>query len=178
MKKLKIGIIGCANIAQKHMIPAINIMDEFELIAVSSRSKDKADQFAKRFSCEGIDGYEKLFRRNDIDAVYIPLPTGLHEEWVIKALQSGKHVLSEKSLSVSFSSTRKIVTVAKLCKRFVMENLMFQYHSQHTFVRNMIKENQIGKIRFFTGSFGFPPVNNNSFRYNRYLGGGSLLDAI
>ena len=176
MKKLRIGIIGCANIAQKYMIPAINAMDEFESPIISSRSKKKAIQFGKIFSCECIEGYEKLLQ-SDIDAVYIPLPTGLHEEWIIKALKNGKHVLSEKPLSTSFSSAKKIVTLAKSCQLLIMENLMFQYHLQHTFVKKIIGENQIGEIRFFTGSFGYPPMDNKSFRYDNCLGGGSLLEA-
>ncbi len=177
MKKIRIGVIGCANVAERCMIPAIKALTDFELIAVASRTKEKAETFAEKFSCEAIEGYSNLINRDDIDAVYIPLPTGLHEEWIINALNKGKHVLAEKSLAPDYISARKIIDEAESCQLLVMENYMFQYHSQHAFVQQLIKDGEIGEMHFFKSSFGFPPRSKNDIRYNKKLGGGALLDA-
>jgi predicted dehydrogenase len=159
------------------MMPAIKATNEFELIAVASRTKEKAETFAEKFSCEAIEGYSNLLSRDDIDAVYIPLPTGLHEEWIIKTLKKGKHVLAEKSLATDYISAMKIINEAESRQLLVMENYMFQYHNQHSFVQKLIKDGEIGDVHFFKSSFGFPPRSKDDIRYSKKLGGGALLDA-
>ncbi|CAF4884080.1 unnamed protein product [Rotaria sp. Silwood1] len=100
---MNIGVLGCANIAMRSVIPAIKSITDFKLIAVASRAKEKAAEYAEKFQCEAIEGYDNLIERKDIDALYIPLPTGLHLEYVIKALESGKHVIAEKSLGMNYT---------------------------------------------------------------------------
>ena len=175
--KIKIGVMGCANVAERCMIPAIKATSEFELIAIASRTKEKADSFADKFSCEAIEGYSNLLNRDDIDVVYIPLPPGLHEEWIINALNKGKHVLAEKSLAIDYTSVKKIINEAETGQLLVMEDFMFQYHRQHAFVKELISDGEIGEIRFFKSSFGFPPRSKDDIRYSKKLGGGALLDA-
>jgi len=177
MKKIRIGVIGCANVAERYMMPAIKATNEFELTAVASRTKEKAETFADKFSCEAIEGYAKLIDRDDIDAVYIPLPTGLHEEWIINALNKGKHVLAEKSLTTDYTSAKRIINEAETRQLLVMEDLMFPYHRQHAFVEKLIRDGAIGDIHFFKSSFGFPARSKDDIRYNKVLGGGALLDA-
>ncbi len=175
--KLRIGVLGCADIADRSMIPAVKEAEEFELIAVASRSEEKAVQFANKFNCEPIRGYENIINRKDIDALYIPLPTGLHEEWVTKALHEKKHLLVEKSFAVDDVSAKIMTDLAILNKCVVMEDFMFQYHSQHQFVFDLLNNNELGDIRVFRSSFGFPPMDHNNFRYDNKLGGGCLLDS-
>ncbi len=147
------------------------------MVAVASRTKEKAAHFAQKFSCEAIKGYSNLINIDDIDAVYIPLPTGLHEEWIINALNKGKHVIAEKSLATDYTSARRIINEAKNRQLLVMEDFMFTYHHQHAFVKKLIREGEIGDIHFFKSSFGFPPRSEGDIRYNKKLGGGALLDA-
>ena len=177
MKKIKIGVIGCANVAERYMIPAIKATSGLELKAIASRSKEKAVFFADKFSCDAVVGYSQLLDRSDIDAVYVPLPIALHEEWIMKALKKGKHVLSEKSLTTDYTSAKKIIDEAQSRQLLLMEDFMFQYHRQHAFVRKLIKDGEIGGIHFFKSSFGFPPRGKDDIRYDKKLGGGALLDA-
>lgn len=177
MSKLKIGVLGCASIAKRSVIPAIKNIAEYELIAIASRTKDKADEFAQEFNCEAIVGYQNLLDRNDISVIYMPLPTGLHEEWVVKALEAGKHILIEKSLAMNYDSAHKMVGLAREKGLLIMENFMFLYHKQHQFVKDLIDKGEIGELRCFRSSFGFPPLDEDNFRYSKELGGGALLDA-
>lgn len=177
MNKLKIGVLSCANIAKRSVVPAILAIPELELVAIASRTEQKAKEFASAFNCEAVVGYQQLLDRKDIDAIYMPLPTGLHEEWVLKALEAGKHILIEKSLAMSYASAQVMVQKAKEKGLLIMENFMFLYHGQHTFVKDLIAQNKIGELRCFRSSFGFPPLANDNFRYNKALGGGALLDA-
>lgn len=176
-QKIKIGVLGCANIAVKSVIPAILSSNLYELVAVCSRTKEKAEKLANLFQCEAIEGYENIINRKDIEALYIPLPTGLHKEWVLKSLQSNKHVLVEKSLAMNYSEAKEMVHAAQSRQLLIMENFMFQYHNQHQLVKKLISEGKIGELRCFRSSFGFPPLDKNNFRYNQQLGGGALLDA-
>lgn len=178
MKKIKIGIIGCASIAKRMVIPAIkNLSNIFNLVAIASRSEDKSSQFAKEFNTLPIKGYENLIDRDDIDAVYIPLPTGLQHEWITKALLAKKHVIAEKSLSLNYSTTQQIIELAKSRDRLVMENFMFKYHKQHEVAWENIRTDNLGSLKLFRSQFGFPPLDRNNFRYDKNLGGGALLDA-
>ena len=177
MKRLRIGVLGCANIAKRMMIPAIRSMEEWELAAAASRSLEKAKRFAEKFNCEPVEGYEPLLEREDINAVYIPLPNGLHYEWGMKALGKKKHCLVEKPMACDYASAKHMVETARQHQVSLFENFMFVYHSQHDFIREKLKNNEIGEIRCFRSSFGFPPLPRDNIRYDKTLGGGALLDA-
>ena len=90
---LKVGLIGCANTALKNFIPSIQISDFAKLEFIASRSSTKANEWAKRFHCERFGSYDEIVE-SDVDIIYMPLPVGLHEEWIIKAARSGKHLKS------------------------------------------------------------------------------------
>jgi predicted dehydrogenase len=171
---IKIGVMGCANIAARSVIPAIKGNASFQLVAVASRDSKKAEALATEVGCRAITGYEHLLSA-DVDAVYVPLPTGLHDEWVSKCLEAGKHVFVEKSFGISYAATRRMAERAKQKGLVIMEDFMFLYHRQHAFLLKMIREGTIGRVRNFRASFGFPPLPHRNFRYAKALGGGALL---
>ena len=179
MKRIRIGILGCANIAHRSMIPALlSIPDKFEVVAVASRTLEKASAFAQDFGCEAIAPYEAMLERKDIDALYIPLPTGLHKEWINKALCAGKHVYAEKSIAFSLADAEEMIHNAREHQVSLMEGFMFQYHTQNLKVKEMSENGAVGDIRYFMGSFGFPPFPDaDNFRYDREVGGGAVFDA-
>lgn len=176
--KIRIGVMGCASIAKRSMLPAIKSLPGiFELVAIASRTEEKAVELAAIFDANPIMGYENLVERSDIDAIYMPLPTGLHEEWIEKCLLAGKHILVEKSLALNNDSANRMVELAMSKGLLLMENFMFKYHSQHKFTWQMIQDNFLGEVRLFRSQFGFPPLPADNFRYIKSSGGGSLLDA-
>ena len=169
--------MGCANFAWRSMIPAMIECNSVNLVALASRSQDKAQKFSRRFHCDALVGYETLLSRKDIEAIYIPLPTGIHEEWVVKALEAGKHLLVEKSFAENFASAKRMTDLARLKGCLVMENFLFPHHSQHQWVIEKTKKSELGEIHLFRSTFGFPPLSKDNFRYDPTLGGGALLDA-
>ncbi len=178
MSVINIGVLGCATISERSVIPAIlSLPNHFNLVAVASRTSEKAEKFAQKFHCEAITSYDALISRKDIAALYIPLPTGLHEEWINKALQSGKHVYAEKSLAYNLASAEKMIKTAEKKGVALMEGFMFQYHSQHEHLKSLLAQGIIGDIRHFSASFGFPPLNSDNFRYDKKIGGGAIFDA-
>jgi len=178
MSPLRVGILGCANIAIRSLAPAFQEHEFFDLIAFAGRNISKTTETSKIFNCEALSSYQEMIDRTDIDLVYIPLPNALHYEWVIKALQSGKHILCEKSLGCNYQEVEAMVSEARKNDKLLIENFQFRFHSQHQFVKKMLNDGEIGDIRCFRSSFGFPPFSSSdNIRYNKELGGGALLDA-
>ena len=173
---VKIGVLGCASIAERAMIPAILGHSGAILAGVASRQREKAKSFAERFGCHAYTSYDDLISSKDVDAIYLPLPTGLHLLWILKALHAGKHVFCEKSLAANYQEASEITDLAIKKNLVVKENYMFEYHRQQAEVIDLVNR-EVGDIRVFRAFFGFPPLEPNNFRYNRVLGGGALLDA-
>lgn len=137
---------------------------------------EKAEKFVKEFGGSVFDSYESIVCSPNIDAVYIPLPPGLHFKWAKKALEHGKHVLVEKPATTSLKDTEELVMLAKGKGLAFHENYMFVFHDQLNYIRTMLADQVIGEIRLFRISFGFPFRGKNDFRYSKALGGGALLD--
>lgn len=169
--------MGCANIARRSMLPVLRNHPLFELVAVASRGISKSREVADLFGCEALEGYDTLVNRSDIDAIYMPLPTGLHKEWVEKCVMAGKHILVEKSLAMNFEELRHMLELARERKCVIMEDFMYRYHSQYRFVFDHLSSGTIGDTRVLIAKFGFPPLPLDNFRYKKDLGGGALLDA-
>src|SRR4051812_19238895 len=113
MSALRFGVLGTAGIARRRMLPALLAAPSVEPVAVASRSLRSAEPVAAEFGLAPVEGYQALRDRDDIDAVYIPLPTGLHAEWVEAALAAGKHVLCEKALVPELATAEKLVARAR-----------------------------------------------------------------
>src|SRR3989344_2456979 len=174
--RVRIGIVGCANIAERYMISAIKRVPSAELVCIASRDKKKAIEWSQRHGIQAEESYESLLVRKDIDAVYIPLPPGLHHDWVVRAANAKKHILCEKSLSTSLASVKDMITSCKNNKVLLFENFMCGYHPQQEKVISLVKANTIGDPFIFNSQYGFPHLDKNSFRYNSSLGGSCLYE--
>jgi len=177
-RKINIGVLGCANIAERFMIPAIiSLNQHFNLIGIASRNLEKAAQFAEKANAKPYNSYEELIDDPLLDAVYIPLPNALHAQWIEIALGLGLHVLVEKSMACSYEEVRELNKIAKARSLVLLENFQFRFHTQLAFIKKILHEGTIGELRCMRSSFGFPPFpNENNIRYQKELGGGALLD--
>ncbi|GAA3873638.1 hypothetical protein GCM10022243_43490 [Saccharothrix violaceirubra] len=124
-----------------------------------------------------MTGYDALVARDDVDAVYIPLPPAPHHRWIVEALRAGKHVLAEKPLCVDPAGTTEVVAPARRQGLVFAENFLFPHHSQHRKVEDLVRNGTVGDVRAFSSAFGIPAVDPSSFRHRADLGGGALLDA-
>ncbi len=177
-KKIRFGIIGCSRIAESSTIPAILNSNHAELIFIGSRTQEKAQNFATKFNCKNYGSYTDVLKDNNVDAVYISLPVGLHEEWTIKAAKAGKHILCEKSSTTSYASAKRMVDAAKQNNVRLMEGFMFRFHPSHSKVLELIHNGVLGKIFSFYGIYGFQQIPKSDIRYKKELGGGVLNDAV
>ncbi|CAM5378355.1 Gfo/Idh/MocA family protein [Streptomyces atroolivaceus] len=173
---VRFGVLGCADVALRRTLPAFADSGAAEVVAVASREKEKAERFARRFGCEAVHGYDALLEDPGIEAVYLPLPTGLHAEWIARALRAGKHVLAEKPIATAHREAAELASLADGLGLCLMENRMFAHHSQHDAVRRFVAEGAIGQLRAFSSSMCIPPLPGDDVRYRPDLGGGALLD--
>ncbi|BAW08435.1 Gfo/Idh/MocA family oxidoreductase [Nocardia seriolae] len=127
--QLRIGILGAANIAPNALIGPARRSPEVVVAAVAARDRARAEEFARRHGIERVyGGYEELVAAPDLDAVYIPLPNGLHGRWIRAALAVGKHVLCEKPFTANAAEAREIAELANASDRVVMEAFHYRYH--------------------------------------------------
>jgi len=177
VKAIKIGVLGCANIAERFVLPAIKQSRFFELTGVASRSEDKADSFANIFNTKAYYSYDSLLQSN-LDAIYIPLPNGMHYEWIKSALNKKLHVLVEKSLACDLEQVRELNQLARDNGLALVENFQFRFHNQIKFIQKQLDKGHLGEVRLLRSSFGFPPFKDkDNIRYQKAIGGGALLDA-
>lgn len=173
---MRLGILGTADIAYRRFLPALSKCKEIVYVGVASRTPEKCLKFLQTYGGSVYSSYDALLADESIDAVYVPLPPALHYEWGKKVLLSGKHLLMEKPFTTSLEQTRDLLRIAEEKGLAVHENYMFLYHSQLAYIKKLIANGELGEIRLYRMSFGFPKRGEGDFRYNRELGGGALLD--
>jgi len=175
--KIRWGILGPGNIARHAVAPAIRYSENGILQCIASRSGARAAAIALETGAESSAGsYEKLLGRDDIDAIYIGLPNGLHEEWAIKAAEAGKHVLCEKSLTLTVDAAERVVAACARHKVLLMEAFMYRHHPQWYHVRDRLYQGRVGEIRLIHGQLCGTLTNRADHRWTPELGGGALFD--
>ena len=198
---IRIGVICPSEIAFRRFLPSLQKAGDgftFAAIAIASpeewfgdltniskeaideqqsRERAKAQTFIDQYGGEIIVGYGNLVTSDKIDAAYIPLPPALHFKWAKKALEAGKHVFVEKPSTTCLADTDELIRIAREKELALHENYMFIYHSQLEALNDVVKSGEIGDVRLYRITFGFPLRQLNDFRYNKKLGGGALLDA-
>ena len=150
-KKIKWGIISTAKIAETDLIPAINKSKNSELVAIASRSKEKAKKFVKKNKVKKFySSYKKLYEDETIDVIYNPLPNHLHVNSTINAINNNKHVLLEKPITLKSKDVNLIKKAANKKNKIVKEAFMVRHHSQWQWVKKYINSKKIGKINGIT----------------------------
>jgi len=149
-----------------------------KLLAVASRDKGKAAEFAGKFgAAKSYGSYEELLADKDIDAVYVATPHPLHAEWVIKATEAKKHVLVEKPIGVNAAQAMAMIESARINGVLLMEAFMYRCHPQTAKLVELIAAKEIGQVRQLRASFGWHGgFNADSRIYNNDLIGGGIMD--
>lgn len=157
------GILGSAGIARKNW-QSIKYSGNGELVAVASRSLDRAEEFVAECQAQipqprmprAVGSYEELIAADDIDALYIPLPTGIRKEYVLKAAAAGKHVLCEKPCAVNAADLQEQIEACEKAGVQFMDGVMFMHTKRLMALREVLeKGDSIGDIRRIATQFSF-----------------------
>ncbi|NNM29547.1 MAG: Gfo/Idh/MocA family oxidoreductase [Akkermansiaceae bacterium] len=160
---LRWGILSAAGIARKNW-EAIRNSGNGVLTAVASRDGAKARAFIDE--CQGqvpfeekpraVEGYEDLVAADDVDAVYVPLPTGLRKEWVIRAAGAGKHVMCEKPCAVDADGLREMIEACAANNVQFMDGVMFMHSDRLGRLREVLDDGEsIGRVKRIATAFSF-----------------------
>jgi predicted dehydrogenase len=169
-------VLGTARIADK-VVHVLHMAENSVLAAIASRDLKMAQAWAEaRGVPHAFGSYEEMLASDVIDAVYIPLPNGLHKEWTVKALESGKHVLCEKPLANNADQVREIIAVSEATGLKAMEATMYRFHPAVARMQQLLAEGVIGEVKVIRATFGFRLERPNDVRWSPDLGGGALLD--
>ncbi len=157
------GILGAADIARKNW-DSIRLSGNGVLSAVASRDQSRAQQFIDDCQAsrpveeipEAIGGYDELLQRDDVDAVYIPLPTGLRKDWVIKAAQAGKHVMCEKPCAVSVADLKEMIDACQENNVQFMDGVMYMHSKRLVELRKALDDGEsVGQLKRIQTHFSF-----------------------
>ncbi len=174
--RLRWGLLSTARIT-KALLDPLRASKRNGLLAVASRSRDRADEYARKNKVKRAYGsYADLLSDPDIDVIYNPLPNHLHAEWTIKAVQAGKHVLCEKPLALSLAEVDAMSAAAEKYGKVVAEAFMYRSHPQTLKAREIVAGGKLGKVKMVRGSFTFEMTNPDDYRWKPEMGGGCLWD--
>jgi predicted dehydrogenase len=175
---VQIGVLGAARIAPPALIKPAKENSDVVVAAVAARDVSRAQAFAAKHEIARVhDSYEALLADPDIDAIYNPLPNGLHGKWTRAALAAGKHVLCEKPFTANAGEAREIAEVAAQSDRVVMEAFHYRYHPLALRIEEIIASGELGKLQRVEAALCFPLPRSSDIRYNYSLAGGATMDA-
>lgn len=171
------GVIGCASIAMRKVLPAMKQASNCDILAIASRDPAKAAAAAAELDIERHYGsYESLLADPDVEAVYVPLPNHLHAEWTIKAAEAGKHVLCEKPLALTAAEATTMVDACERAGVSLMEAFMYRLHPQWVRARELVESGRIGELCAIEASFAYHNTDPANIRNIAEMGGGALMD--
>ncbi len=177
MRKVRWGVLGASKFAIEKCVPGMQKSASCDIVAIASRSLDKARAAAERLGIPRYYGsYEELLADPDIEVVYNPLPNHLHVPWSIKAAEAGKHVLCEKPIAMDAAEARLLLAARDRTGRLVQEAFMVRSHPQWIAARDLVRKGRIGDLRVVQTAFAYFNRDPANVRNQAAIGGGGLYD--
>ncbi len=165
-------MLGAAGIADSAVMPAIAASSNGRLVAIASRDPERARDLASRHSVAHVSAtYEALLDDPEVEAVYIPLHNSVHQEWTLRAVAAGKHVLCEKPLGMNAGEAEEMGEAAEKARVLLMEAFMYRFHPRPVAFVQGLRDPM-----FVHATFGFTLRDLGNYRMRKEFGGGALLD--
>jgi predicted dehydrogenase len=176
MAGLRIGILGAARIVPTALIRPACEVDEVSVHAIAARDPARAASFAAKHGIPRVHvSYDALLADPDVDAVYNPLPNGLHGRWTMAALEAGKHVLCEKPFTANAEEAERVGDVTRRTGLVTMEAFHYRYHALFGRMLEIIASGELGEVRRIETWLCIPLIIKD-IRWQLDLAGGSLMD--
>jgi D-xylose 1-dehydrogenase (NADP+, D-xylono-1,5-lactone-forming) len=173
---VRLGLLSTADINRK-VIPGARASDKVDLVAVASRDRARAEDYAKTWEIERAYGsYEAMLEDPDLDAVYISLPNTMHREWSIRSLEAGKHVICEKPFSKRPDDVEAAFDAAERTGRLLTEAFMYRHNPQTAKLVELVREGAVGELRIARSAFSYSLYDTENIRLRTDVDGGSLMD--
>lgn len=176
MQPIRWGVLGCARIADTKVLPAMRTCSNGRLQAIASRDPERARDFAARHgAARWHQSYEDLLADPEVDAIYLPLPTGEHAAWAKRCIAAGKPVLVEKPFAGSAAEALEVLEAARAARVVVGEGWMYRFNPIARRVRQLVRDGAIGRPRVASAWFATTQPADD-FRWKPGPGGGVMAD--
>ena len=178
--ELGIGIVGAGSIAKGGHIPGyLTMPDRCRIVAIADIEIGRAEQLAAQFDIPHVfDNYEQLLGVDEIDAVSVCTPPNAHAPVTIAALQSGRHVMTEKPMALDLAAARAMVAASHAAKRILAVDFQTRFIRQAQTMKRFVDAGDLGEIYFararYTRRRGIPAYG--AFHSTELSGGGALMD--
>ena len=176
MREIRWAVLGTGVIANE--VAAALKKNGRNISAVGNRTQEKAVAFAEKYGIEKVyDDFHEMFTDPDIDVIYITTPHNTHIEFMKQAIRNGKHVLVEKSITLSSSELEEAIALAKEHGVVVGEAMTIYHMPLYKKLREILDSGKLGKVNLITMNFGsFKDYDMSNRFFNRKLAGGAMLD--
>lgn len=166
MAQIRIGILGAARIVPQALLGPARRVPEVAVVAVAARDAARAQAFARKHRIPQVyASYAELVADPLIDAIYNPLPNGLHGVWTMRALAAGKHVLCEKPFTANAAEAQQVADVAAAHPdRVLMEAFHYRYHPLAARMQAIIQSGELGTLQRLESWMCFPLLNGKDIR--------------
>lgn len=176
MSQLRIGVLGAARIVPLSLLEPARQLGEVAVTAIAARDSARAQAAAAKHGISKVHAsYAALLADPEIDAVYNPLPNGLHGRWTIAALEAGKHVLCEKPFTANAEEAEAVAAAARRSGLVVMEAFHWRYHALTRRMLEIVASGELGEVRRIETAFCIP-LAAKDIRWRLDLAGGALMD--
>jgi len=173
---LRIGVLGAARISGLAIV-APAAASGHRLVAVAARNRSRAEEFAREHGVERVVGsYADLIADPEVDVVYNPLPNGLHGPWNSRALQAGKHVLSEKPSAANAEEAAAVGDAVRKAGTTFMEAFHYLFHPVTQRMLAIAESGELGRIEHVATMVAIPPPADADPRWSLALAGGAMMD--
>jgi predicted dehydrogenase len=181
-KKLGWAIVGLGSLSINQILPAFAQCEKSKVVALVSGHPDKANKLALRYGVNpkniyNYQNYDSIRDNPEVDIIYIVLPNGMHAEYTVRALQAGKHVLTEKPMANTPAECQQMVDAGHKANRKLMVAYRCQYEPYNREAIRVARSKELGTVKVILADAGFNMKDPNQWRLKRSLaGGGSLMD--
>ena len=174
---LRIGVLGAARISEDTLFPPARDIGA-RIVAVAARDRDRAGEYASAHGIERVhDSYESLIADPEIEAVYNPLPNGLHTPWNLAVIESGKHLLAEKPFASNAAEARQVHEAAAARPELVVFNgFHYSFHPAFQRFLEVVRSGEIGEIQRVRAVMTVDVPDLGDIRWSWPLAGGALMD--
>jgi len=181
-RKLGIALVGLGSYSKNQLAPALQLTQNCRLAGIVTGTPAKADEWMKKYNIPKENVYDyKTFDRiadnKDIDVIYVVLPNSMHEEFVIRAAQAGKHVICEKPMAIMPKACQNMIDACKKANKQLAVGYRLHYEPFTREVMRLGQEKVFGAIKFVESSDGFRIGDPTQWRMKKSMaGGGPLMD--
>ncbi|EHK16745.1 uncharacterized protein TRIVIDRAFT_65506 [Trichoderma virens Gv29-8] len=178
---IKLGVLSAAGINFPAIFDPVQTHPGVVITAIAARSKAKAEAQVAKYKLDAAkvyDSYEEVLQDPDIEAVYIPLPNGLHHKWAINAMRAGKHVLIEKPITSNADEAKEIRDCANETGKIALEAYHWRFHPAAHRVKEIVESGKYGHLTSVFSKMVLPPgtLSSDDIRFKYELGGGASMD--